>query len=435
MLRGQVGVLCAFLSLAVAAPLQPSDAAGGTGALNPNTATNPPLQPGVDVVQDLAKVNLTIASVPFPEKTLPLVVPSTSLSISGTNPVPATSAIAMATTAIKIYIYDDMPSQFNSDWTSGPHDITPELHEFEPEFTALIRSSSYYTNDITQATHFYMPVYPVSYCSSRGASHVEDMEGHCFPVTVRQFLTDAVSWVQQNHPLEWNRNTGRDHLLPISHDWAGCFKQPELGRVAAIENIRVVGFLGYTASRLPEEETCMRSQDITLPAFTVAAKRATWPPMANSPKSRNVYFRGSTDYNDARKHFLPAFNDFPNSQLANTRVSQEQYINDMGTSEFCLVPGGHAPWTYRLSEAILGGCIPVIPDNTHVVLPCAQMIDYSSFAILTADDPVPVIQQLHDHLDRKTDFIARAHENMDKYRDIFLFGQRTMDCFADQLRN
>jgi hypothetical protein len=78
-----------------------------------------------------------------------------------------------------------LPSYFNADWVGKPNQITPELHEFEPEFTALLRSSPYYTSDIGQATHFYMPVYPMSFCGARGAMNVEDMEGTCIPVTVR----------------------------------------------------------------------------------------------------------------------------------------------------------------------------------------------------------------------------------------------------------
>ena len=53
----------------------------------------------------------------------------------------------------------------------------------------------------------------------------------------------------------------------------------------------------------------------------------------------------------------------PNRLLFQKKRTNQRYVSELSRSTFCLVPPGTALWTFRFSEAILAGCIPVLFDN------------------------------------------------------------------------
>lgn len=64
------------------------------------------------------------------------------------------------------------------------------------------------------------------------------------------------------------------------------------------------------------------------------------------------------------------------------------YYEDMQRSVFCLCPVGWAPWSPRLVEAVVLGCIPVIIAD-DIVLPFAVAIPWEEIGVVLAEEDVP----------------------------------------------
>ena len=45
----------------------------------------------------------------------------------------------------------------------------------------------------------------------------------------------------------------------------------------------------------------------------------------------------------------------PNVVITQDKTDVPIFLDEMFRSQFCLVPQGHAPWTFRFSEAIYAG--------------------------------------------------------------------------------
>ena len=71
---------------------------------------------------------------------------------------------------------------------------------------------------------------------------------------------------------------------------------------------------------------------------------------------------------------------------------KNEYRDIMGRSRFALCPGGGSPFTFRLSEAIWSGAVPVlITNNTHVMPPG---IDWDRYILHVHGKDVKKIDQL-----------------------------------------
>lgn len=64
------------------------------------------------------------------------------------------------------------------------------------------------------------------------------------------------------------------------------------------------------------------------------------------------------------------------------------YYEDMQRSVFCLCPVGWAPWSPRLVEAVVLGCIPVIIAD-DIVLPFAVAIPWEEIGVVLAEGTSP----------------------------------------------
>jgi hypothetical protein len=70
----------------------------------------------------------------------------------------------------------DLPREFNQDWVGKEH-TNEEMVEFEAQMEKLIRGSKYFTPNINEATHFYVPVYAVTFC---GVEKARKNENGCY---------------------------------------------------------------------------------------------------------------------------------------------------------------------------------------------------------------------------------------------------------------
>jgi putative beta-1,4-xylosyltransferase IRX10 len=64
------------------------------------------------------------------------------------------------------------------------------------------------------------------------------------------------------------------------------------------------------------------------------------------------------------------------------------YYQDLQRAVFCLCPLGWAPWSPRLVEAVVFGCVPVIVAE-DTVLPFADAIPWEEIGVFVAEEDVP----------------------------------------------
>lgn len=73
------------------------------------------------------------------------------------------------------------------------------------------------------------------------------------------------------------------------------------------------------------------------------------------------------------------------------------YRSEMARSLFCLCPLGWAPWSPRLVESVLLGCIPVIiADNIR--LPFPSVLQWSDISLQVAEKDVASLETVLDHV-------------------------------------
>jgi putative beta-1,4-xylosyltransferase IRX10 len=69
------------------------------------------------------------------------------------------------------------------------------------------------------------------------------------------------------------------------------------------------------------------------------------------------------------------------------------YYEDMQRAVFCLCPLGWAPWSPRLVEAVVFGCIPVIIAD-DIVLPFADAIPWEEIGVFVDEQDVPKLDTI-----------------------------------------
>lgn len=86
-----------------------------------------------------------------------------------------------------------------------------------------------------------------------------------------------------------------------------------------------------------------------------------------------------------------------NSKFYLKRKRYDNYRSEMARSLFCLCPLGWAPWSPRLVESVLLGCIPVIiADNIR--LPFPSVLRWSDISLQVAEKDVASLEKVLDHV-------------------------------------
>ena len=112
------------------------------------------------------------------------------------------------------------------------------------------------------------------------------------------------------------------------------------------------------------------------------------------------------------------------------RVGFDEYNNELRSSLFCLVPPGFAPWSFRMSEALLSGCIPIFLKLKNVRMGCVDK-DKVGLSI----EQVPgreLIEELRD-LKSQPDKIAAYQAAVAEYKGFTEYDSMTMECLMKQL--
>lgn len=86
--------------------------------------------------------------------------------------------------------------------------------------------------------------------------------------------------------------------------------------------------------------------------------------------------------------------NFKDNPLFNiSSVRSVSYFEDIQRSIFCLCPLGWAPWSPRIVESVVFGCIPVIIAD-GIVLPFEDVIPWKDIAVFVPEKDVPQLETI-----------------------------------------
>ncbi|KAF2321367.1 hypothetical protein GH714_040454 [Hevea brasiliensis] len=182
-------------------------------------------------------------------------------------------------------------------------------------------------------------------------------------------------------------------LNPEEADW---FYTPEVkaierGILHLLQRATLVQTFGQ------RNHVCLKEGSITVPPYAPPQKMQAHLIPEKTPRSIFVYFRGLfyDVGNDpeggyyargARAAVWENFKDNPLFDISTEHPTT--YYEDMQRAVFCLCPLGWAPWSPRLVEAVIFGCIPVIIAD-DIVLPFADAIPWEEIGVFVDEKDVP----------------------------------------------
>ena len=85
--------------------------------------------------------------------------------------------------------------------------------------------------------------------------------------------------------------------------------------------------------------------------------------------------------------------------VSSLKVAPPIHFADLGRATFCLCPAGFSNWSYRMVEAILSGCIPVLFPREREIQPFEHLLGgvagYDKFAVVvTMMDEGPDVEEM-----------------------------------------
>ncbi|KAF7039578.1 hypothetical protein CFC21_049546 [Triticum aestivum] len=215
-----------------------------------------------------------------------------------------------------------------------------------------------------------------------------------------RMMRSAIELIATKWPY-WNRSEGADHFFVTPHDFGACFHYQEekaIGRgiLPLLQRATLVQTFGQ------KNHVCLKEGSITIPPFAPPQKMQNHLIPGETPRSIFVYFRGLfyDTGNDpeggyyARGARASVWENFKNNPLFDISTDHPPtYYEDMQRSVFCLCPLGWAPWSPRLVEAVVFGCIPVIIAD-DIVLPFADAIPWEEIGVFVPEEDVPRLDSI-----------------------------------------
>ncbi|XP_074315882.1 putative beta-1,4-xylosyltransferase IRX10L isoform X2 [Silene latifolia] len=255
----------------------------------------------------------------------------------------------------------------------------------------ILETNSVRTLDPEEADWFYTPVYTTCDLNRRGLP--------LLPKSGR-IMRSAIQYISTNWPY-WNRTQGADHFFVVPHDFGACFHFKEKqaidrGILHLLERATLVQTFGQ------KNHVCLKDNSIVIPAYAPPQKIQAQLIHPDTPRSIFAYFRGciydvGNDPNGgyyargARAAIWENFKDNPLFDISTEHPTT--YYQDMQRSVFCLCPLGWAPWSPRLVEAVVFGCIPVIIAD-DIVLPFTDVIPWEDIGVFVDEKDVPDLDSI-----------------------------------------
>eukprot|EP00939_MAST-03C_sp_MAST-3C-sp1_P000034 g34.t1 len=201
----------------------------------------------------------------------------------------------------------------------------------------------------------------------------------------------------------WSRSLGSDHIWPFVHDFGGCLSWLDNKDRIYYKELRNSIFLSHLGDLTMG---CFSThKDVVIPPLVADERILSTKPSTGTHNKYLVHFRGTVNWYHhdkypelliksgvaelysygIRQHIVEHYGNA--SDMLVREGPSTDYIQEVLDSTFCLCPRGFAPWSKRLFDAVVLGCIPVIiADN--IELPFEQYVDYRAFTVKVLDADV-----------------------------------------------
>ncbi|XP_044377287.1 probable glucuronosyltransferase Os03g0107900 isoform X2 [Triticum aestivum] len=309
----------------------------------------------------------------------------------------ATTAATTSNSPVRIYVYD-LPSRFNRDWAAA--DPRCARHLFAAEVAlhdALLGCPAARAARPEDADLFFVPVYvSCNFSTANGFPSLSHARG---------LLADAVALVRREMPY-WNRSAGADHVFVASHDFGACFHPMEDVAVAdGIPEFLKKSILLQTFG-VHGPHVCQEAEHVVIPPHVPPEVALELPEPEKARRDIFAFFRGKMEVHPknisgrfyskkVRTELLHHYGR--NSKFYLKRKRYDDYRSEMARSLFCLCPLGWAPWSPRLVESVLLGCVPVIIAD-DIRLPFPSVLRWQDISLQVAEKDVASLETVLDHV-------------------------------------
>lgn len=291
---------------------------------------------------------------------------------------------------LKVYVYE-LPTQYNQEVVEKDERCLAHMFAAEIFLHKFLLSSPVRTLDPEEADWFFTPVYTTCDLTKNGLP---------LPFKSPRMMRSAIEYIYTRWPY-WNRTEGADHFFIVPHDFGACFhykeeKAIERGILPVLQRATLVQTFGQSY------HVCMQQGSIVIPPYAPPQRIMAHLIPPSTPRSIFAYFRGLfyDVGNDpeggyyARGARASIWENFKNNPLFDLSTEHPAtYYEDMQRAIFCLCPLGWAPWSPRLVEAVVFGCIPVIIAD-DIVLPFADVIPWREIGVFVAENDVPKLDTI-----------------------------------------
>ncbi|CAN7005921.1 hypothetical protein IGI04_009669 [Brassica rapa subsp. trilocularis] len=323
-------------------------------------------------------------------------LPSHALFESSAIVKPAHASIF---SGMKIYVYD-LPARFNADWVTSSDRCASHLFAAEVAIhRALLSDSNVRTLDPEEADFFFVPVY-VS-CNFSTANGFPSLSH------ARSLISSAVDFISESYPF-WNRTRGSDHVFVASHDFGACFHAMEdmaieEGIPEFMKNSIILQTFGVNY-----KHPCQEAEHVVIPPYIPpeSVQRAIDRAPANGRRDIWAFFRGKMEVNPknisgryyskgVRTAILKKYGGRRRFHLNRHRFAG--YRSEILRSVFCLCPLGWAPWSPRLVESAVLGCVPVVIAD-GIQLPFSETVRWPEISLTVAEKDVKNLRKILEHV-------------------------------------
>ncbi|MBA0718017.1 hypothetical protein Golax_005787 [Gossypium laxum] len=293
---------------------------------------------------------------------------------------------------LKVYVYE-LPSKYNKKILQKDPRCLSHMFAAEIFMHRFLLSSPVRTLNPEEADWFYTPIYATCDLTPTGLP---------LPFKSPRMVRSAIQLISSSWPY-WNRTEGADHFFVVPHDFGACFhyqeeKAIERGILPILWRATLVQTFGQ------RNHVCLNEGSITIPPYAPPQKMQARQIPPDTPRSIFVYFRGlfydvNNDpeggyYASGRGARAAVWENFKSNPLFDISTEHPTtYYEDMQRAIFCLCPLGWAPWSPRLVEAVVFGCIPVIIAD-DIVLPFADAIPWEEIGVFVAEEDVPKLDKI-----------------------------------------
>ncbi|CAD5332416.1 unnamed protein product [Arabidopsis thaliana] len=299
---------------------------------------------------------------------------------------------------MKIYVYD-LPASYNDDWVTASDRCASHLFAAEVAIHRALLSSDVRTLDPEEADYFFVPVYvSCNFSTSNGFPSLSH---------ARSLLSSAVDFLSDHYPF-WNRSQGSDHVFVASHDFGACFHAMEdMAIEEGIPEFMKRSIILQTFG-VKYKHPCQEVEHVVIPPYIPpeSVKKAIEKAPANGRRDIWAFFRGKMEVNPknisgrfyskgVRTAILKKFGGRRRFYLNRHRFAG--YRSEIVRSVFCLCPLGWAPWSPRLVESAVLGCVPVVIAD-GIQLPFSETVQWPEISLTVAEKDVRNLRKVLEHV-------------------------------------